>query len=73
MCAGHIIDLISNDVQRFEMGVVFLPYLILGPFETITVTIFVSRVLGVLPAVAGMSCTLLLIPSQVPVIDIYSV
>ena len=67
MFAGHIINLISNDVQRFDLGVVFFPYLILGPFEAVMVTIFVSRVLGVLPAVAGMSCTLLLIPSQVSV------
>ena len=64
-CVGHVITLVSNDIQKLDWLLVFWPYLLFGPLEAILVTVFVACVLGPAPAFAGMGCTLLIIPVQV--------
>eukprot|EP00210_Caulerpa_lentillifera_P008112 g7746.t1 len=61
---GNVVNLASNDVQRFFDASVFWPYLIIAPIETILVLIMLSFVLGFLPAISGLSCVLLLVPLQ---------
>ena len=62
---GHVINLASNDLKRFDNALPHWPYLFVGPFEAIFVLAAVSLYLGFLPAFAGMSCTLVIIPIQV--------
>lgn len=62
--AGHIVNLASNDVQRFMEALKFWPYLILSPAESISILIMLSFVLGFVPAISGMSCVFVLVPLQ---------
>eukprot|EP00210_Caulerpa_lentillifera_P007441 g7111.t1 len=64
LTAGHIVNLVSNDVKRFEMTFILWLYIIIGPLETVIVLFMVSSVLGFLPAISGLGCMLLLIPIQ---------
>eukprot|EP00210_Caulerpa_lentillifera_P007448 g7118.t1 len=61
---GHVVNLSSNDAERFSEASIFWPFLLLGPLETIMILILLSFVLGFLPAAAGLSFTLVLIPLQ---------
>lgn len=64
LTTGHIVNLISNDVKRFEMTFILWLYVIVGPLETVAVLFMVSSVLGFLPALGGVGCVLLIIPLQ---------
>ena len=72
MCTGHVVNLMSNDLKRFEFALAFSPYLIIGPFETIFVLVALSLYLGLAAAIIGTSCYLLLIPVQVCSLDLTS-
>jgi ABC-type multidrug transport system fused ATPase/permease subunit len=61
---GRIVNLVSNDVRRFDDACTFWPFLICGPIELLLVLILVGTRLGYVAAVAGVSTLLLLIPSQ---------
>eukprot|EP00210_Caulerpa_lentillifera_P008106 g7740.t1 len=61
---GHVVNLASNDVNRFEDACVFWFYLIFAPIETILVLICVTSVLGFLPAISGLGCIIILGPLQ---------
>ncbi|GFQ66175.1 hypothetical protein TNCT_86262 [Trichonephila clavata] len=60
---GQMVNLLSNDVNRFDQSVVYLPYLIAGPIQT-------AIIIGVLwmhigyASLAGVSVLLLYIPFQ---------
>ncbi|GIY89244.1 hypothetical protein CEXT_676372 [Caerostris extrusa] len=60
---GQMVNLLSNDVNRFDQSVVYLPYLIAGPIQTVII-------IGVLwthinyASLAGVSVLLLYIPFQ---------
>ena len=69
-CAGQIVNLASNDVKRFEQLGTMWFFLFVGPLEGIFTLIVVTHILGIVPAVAGMSCILIVIPIQVA-LDIY--
>ncbi|XP_035659576.1 multidrug resistance-associated protein 4-like isoform X1 [Branchiostoma floridae] len=43
---GQIVNLMSNDVNRFDQGFMFFNYLWIGPLEILTVTILLYRDLG---------------------------
>ncbi|KAH9505170.1 Multidrug resistance-associated protein 4 [Bulinus truncatus] len=60
---GQIVNLMSNDVNRFDQAVVFLHFLWVGPMQAIAVLIILWHELG--PSVlAGFFVLLLLIPVQ---------
>lgn len=61
---GHVVNLASNDIQRLNEASLYWQFIILGPLETLFVLIMLSFVLGFLPAVSGIGCTLVLIPLQ---------
>ena len=62
---GRAVNLASNDLARFDFATVVLPYLLFGPLEAILVFVAVSYILGIVPAIAGMSSLLIIIPIQV--------
>eukprot|EP00798_Chlamydomonas_sp_ICE-L_P019162 gene19162-25771_t len=61
---GQIITLVSNDVRRFDDLCPNWFYLFWGPVELITVLVLIALVIGIVPALAGVSSMLLLIPIQ---------
>lgn len=61
---GFVVNLASNDVERFEDACEFWMYLIFAPVETVLVLVCVSLVLGFLPAISGLGCILILGPLQ---------
>lgn len=62
---GQIVNLLSNDVNRFDYGLVFIPYLVVAPLQTIIVVVVLSKYyLGLGPTLAGFSVFLLFLPLQ---------
>ena len=61
---GRIVNVVSNDVRRFDEAGTFWVFLICGPLELIIVLILVGLRLGFAAAVAGVATLLLLIPAQ---------
>lgn len=60
---GQAVNLLSNDVSRFDVAIIFLHYLWLGPLETVIITYFMWSEVG-WPAVYGVAALLLFIPLQ---------
>lgn len=60
---GQVVNLLSNDVNRFDIAVIFLHYLWLGPLETIIVTYFLWQEIDWASCV-GVAVLLLFIPLQ---------
>jgi ABC transporter transmembrane region len=63
--AGQVVNLVSNDVRRFDDGMPFWVFLWAGPLELVAVLVMVSIELGFLAAFAGMATLVLLMPVQV--------
>ncbi|XP_058838490.1 probable multidrug resistance-associated protein lethal(2)03659 [Topomyia yanbarensis] len=61
--AGQVVNLLSNDVGRLDLAVLFVHYLWIGPLETIIVTYLMYREIGI-SAVFGVIFLLLFIPLQ---------
>jgi hypothetical protein len=61
---GRIVNLVSNDVRRFDDVGSFWVFVWAGPLETLVVLLLVALEFGVVPAVAGVSTLLLLVPLQ---------
>ncbi|XP_076435453.1 ATP-binding cassette sub-family C member 4-like isoform X2 [Babylonia areolata] len=60
---GQIVNLMSNDVNRFDQAVLFLHFLWIGPLQCIAVLVILWQELG--PSVlAGFAVLLLLMPVQ---------
>lgn len=62
---GQIVNLLSNDVNRFDALVVFLNYMWIGPLQTVVVTYFLWQEIGV-SSVIGVIVLLVAIPLQGP-------
>lgn len=60
---GQVVNLLSNDVNRFDSVVIFLNYLWMGPFQTILVTYFLWQEIGV-SSIIGVGILLIAIPIQ---------
>lgn len=60
---GQVVNLLSNDVNRFDIAIIFLHYLWLGPLETIIVTYFMYQQVGI-SAVIGVISLLMFVPLQ---------
>uniref|UniRef100_A0A1Q3F1A4 Putative abc transporter c family member 3 n=2 Tax=Culex tarsalis TaxID=7177 RepID=A0A1Q3F1A4_CULTA len=61
--AGQVVNLLSNDVGRLDLAVLFVHYLWVGPLETIVVTYLMYREIG-LSAIFGVIFLLMFIPLQ---------
>ncbi|KAJ9588188.1 hypothetical protein L9F63_018452, partial [Diploptera punctata] len=61
--AGQVVNLMANDVNRFDVAFVFFHYLWIGPIETLVVTYFMWQEVGVSAAI-GVASLLLFIPLQ---------
>lgn len=62
---GQIVNLLSNDVNRFDIGLIFIPYLIIAPIQSIIIIIVLSNYyLGLAPTLAGFSVFLFYLPLQ---------
>jgi len=61
---GRIVNVVSNDVRRFDEAGTFWVFLIGAPIELIIVLVLVGLRLGFAASVAGVSTLLLLIPAQ---------
>lgn len=62
---GQIVNLLSNDVNRFDFGLVFIPYLVVAPLQAIIIVVLLSKYyLGVAPTLAGFSVFILYLPFQ---------
>lgn len=53
----------SNDLNRFDMTLLYVPFLWIGPLETIVVTYFLWQEVGV-SSVLGVTTLLIFIPLQ---------
>lgn len=60
---GQAVNLLSNDVNRFDVALIYLHYLWLGPLETIIITYFMYTEVE-LSAIFGVIILLLFIPLQ---------
>jgi len=60
---GQLINLLSNDVNRFDMNLMFIPYLIIGPIQTLIFMYFLWEELGV-SCLAGIGFVFVLMPVQ---------
>lgn len=60
---GQVVNLLSNDVNRFDVAVITFHYLWLGPLETIVVAYLAYEDLGA-SGLIGIACLLLFIPLQ---------
>lgn len=68
--SGQVVNLLSNDVSRFELIALFSHYLWVGPVETIVVGILMYLEIGI-SAIAGIIFLLLFIPFQCEFIRLY--
>ncbi|XP_049950812.1 probable multidrug resistance-associated protein lethal(2)03659 [Schistocerca serialis cubense] len=60
---GQVVNLMANDVNRFDMMFILGHYLWIGPIETAIITYFIWTKIGV-SAFGGIICVLLFIPLQ---------
>ncbi|XP_053594500.1 probable multidrug resistance-associated protein lethal(2)03659 [Microplitis demolitor] len=60
---GQAVNLLSNDVSRFDYAVIFIHYLWIGPVATIIVTYLMYLEVGV-AAIIGVASLLIFIPVQ---------
>lgn len=61
---GRIVNVVSNDVRRFDEAGTFWVFLIGGPIELVLVLVLVGLRLNFAASVAGVATLLLLIPAQ---------
>ncbi|KAI4464485.1 atp-binding cassette sub-family c [Holotrichia oblita] len=61
--AGQLVNLLSNDVNRFDVAVLFAHQLWVGPLETIVITYLMYLQIGI-SAVIGVAALLCFIPLQ---------
>ncbi|CAH1643264.1 unnamed protein product [Spodoptera littoralis] len=61
---GLVLNLMANDVNRFDTGPLFAHYLWIGPFETMLMTVYLYREMG-MPAVYGSLIIVAVIPFQI--------
>ncbi|CAH1736130.1 unnamed protein product [Aphis gossypii] len=60
---GQVVNLLSNDANRFDIAFIFIHFLWVGPLQTIVVTYFLWQELGV-SSLIGVAIFLLFIPLQ---------
>lgn len=58
-----MVNLLSNDVNRFDLSVLFLHYLWVGPLQAIIITGILLYLIGP-SCLAGLSVVILFVPLQ---------
>ncbi|XP_011877731.1 PREDICTED: probable multidrug resistance-associated protein lethal(2)03659 [Vollenhovia emeryi] len=62
---GQAVNLLSNDVNRFDVSIIFLHYLWLGPLETIIITYVMYHLIDIgVSSIIGVTSLLMFIPLQ---------
>lgn len=61
--AGQVVNLISNDVGRLDLAMIFIHYLWMGPVETVVITYLIWREIGN-ASFLGVAFMLLFVPLQ---------
>lgn len=61
--AGQVVNLLSNDVSRLDLTIMFMHYLWVGPLETVIVSYLMYREIGV-AAFGGVAFMMAFIPLQ---------
>ncbi|CAI6364367.1 unnamed protein product [Macrosiphum euphorbiae] len=61
---GRVVNLLSNDVNRFDKALFFLHFLWISPLQTIVVSYFLWQEIGV-SAIFGVATLIMFIPLQV--------
>lgn len=64
LSSGQVVNLVSNDVRRFDDFGPFWVFLWAGPTEAALVLLLVALAIGAAPAAAGVGTLLLVIPLQ---------
>ncbi|XP_068629128.1 ATP-binding cassette sub-family C member 4-like [Battus philenor] len=62
--AGVVVNLMANDVNRFDTGPSFIHYLWIGPVETALMTVYLYREMG-MSAVYGALIVIAVVPFQI--------
>ncbi|XP_023582462.1 ATP-binding cassette sub-family C member 4 isoform X3 [Trichechus manatus latirostris] len=60
---GQIVNLLSNDVNKFDQVTIFLHFLWAGPLQAIAVTVLLWMEIGI-SCLAGMAVVIILLPLQ---------
>lgn len=60
---GQVTNLLSDDLNQFIQGLIFIQYLWIGPLQTVVVLYFLWQKIGV-SSVFGVATLLLFIPLQ---------
>jgi ATP-binding cassette subfamily C (CFTR/MRP) protein 4 len=60
---GQAVNLMSNDVNRFDYSVNFFVYLWIGPLQTLVISYLMWREIG-FAAIIGIATIVLVIPLQ---------
>ncbi|CAF4915112.1 unnamed protein product [Pieris macdunnoughi] len=61
---GLVVNLMANDVNRFDTGPLFVHYLWIGPLETIFMTVYLYREMG-MSAIYGALVVFAVVPFQI--------
>ncbi|CAH2099614.1 unnamed protein product [Euphydryas editha] len=61
---GLVVNLMANDVNRFDTGPLFVHYLWIGPIETLLMTVYLYREMG-MSAVYGALMIIAVVPFQI--------
>jgi ATP-binding cassette, subfamily C (CFTR/MRP), member 4 len=61
--AGQVVNLLSNDVNRFDIAPMFLHFLWIGPLETLLCAALMYQTMG-WSVIVGIGILLLTIPLQ---------
>lgn len=64
LSTGQIVNLVSNDVRRFDDLGPFWVFGWAGPLETAVVLSLIAMEVGIVPAITGVSTLLMVIPLQ---------
>lgn len=60
---GQIVNLMSNDVNRFDISLLYIPFVWIGPLETIVAVYFIWQEVGV-SSLLGVGTLVIFIPLQ---------
>ncbi len=60
---GQMVNLMSNDVNRFDLSVIYLHYLWVGPIQTLITAVILYYAIG-LSCLAGLSILILFVQLQ---------
>lgn len=60
---GHLMNLMSNDCTRFDYGLIFIPYLVIAPLQTLVYIYFLYDEIN-LAMLGGIGFVFLIMPLQ---------